>query len=49
MTNRQQQIRSLQEADFNQIIVLDKDIGGEDRADFFRKRLWQHLRFLRYR
>jgi ribosomal protein S18 acetylase RimI-like enzyme len=39
MKNRQVQIRPLQGVDINQIIVLDKSIGGEDRADFFRKRL----------
>lgn len=38
MIEKQVQVRLLQGADINQLIGLDKSIGGEDRADFFRKR-----------
>ncbi len=39
MIDKQHQIRLLQAADIDQLITLDRNIGGEDRADFFRKRL----------
>jgi len=39
MAEIQYQTRPLQAADINQVIALDKGIGGEDRGVFFQKRL----------
>ncbi len=39
MSAQSYQSRSLQEADLGQVISMDKEAGGEDRTDFFHKRI----------
>ncbi|MES9906071.1 MAG: hypothetical protein ABW168_25765 [Sedimenticola sp.] len=39
MAEKNYQIRPLQGVDIDWVIVLDKHVGGETRADFFHKRL----------
>ncbi len=39
MSDQTYQTRPLQEADLRQVISMDKKIGGEDRTDFFHKRM----------